>query len=136
MNYPELRDYQVEGVLRALGQLKEESTLERPRVLIIMGNPDMQGSGKSRMIQSLLESKGVDVEVVTFADLPSKGLRPDNNWETVIVDECREMTQAMIDSLRTPHSVSGFIETMPYKANRVATGKGKRSRLNREQRWR
>lgn len=131
MDYPEPRDYQ--GLFKSILDDVEAITKERPRVLIIMGNPDRQGGGKSRMIQSLLESKDVDVEVVTFADLPSKGLRPDNNWQTLIVDECREMTQAMIGSLKCIPEGGRVIAS---KASRVTTGKGKRSRLNREQRWR
>lgn len=134
MNYPELRDYQVEGIREeALGLIEESPTRERPRIIIVMGNPDRQGGGKSRMIQHLLDSEQYACQVVTFADLEAKGLQRSNTWDILIDDECSEMTPAMIDSLKC---IPEGWRVLASKASRVTTGKGKRSRLNREQRWR
>lgn len=138
MNYPELRDYQIEGIREALAEEVAAPTKERPRVLLVMGNPDNQG-GKSRMIQSMLDSGLYDVTILAHTDMEAAPRICERNWDPLIIDEFSNMDTHMFDSLTVISEVDvGEPKRVRkcYGPQVLTTSKGKRSKLARQNRWR
>lgn len=132
------RDYQLEQI----EDLARTVTTDRPKILILMGNPDRQQGGKSRMIDAMLANKGFDVQVVRVDDLPKSVLTP--NWDMVVVDECRDFDRVVIDS---GHQLNGMFDFAPARVAPVQHAYGEtgkrantrsvgRSRAARAERWR
>lgn len=132
------RDYQLEQI----EDLARTVTTDRPKILIIMGNPDRQGGGKSRMIDAMLANKAFDVEVMQLGDMPKLCQKP--NWDIVVVDECRDFERVVVDS---GHQLNGMFDFAPARVapaqhaygetgKRANTRSVGRSRAARAERWR
>lgn len=134
------RDYQLE----ALEDLAN-GTAERPKILILMGNPDRQQGGKSRIIDALLANKNMDVQVVNVDDLSKLRAR---EWHAAIFDECKSFDRKDFDRvvIDSGHQLNGMFDVAlkpePAVCDGERTGKRAntrsvgRSRAARAERWR
>lgn len=132
------RDYQLE----ATEDMVDKSSAGRPKVLIVMGNPDQQGGGKSRMIDAMLNNKAFDVRVVRADEIRSSG----EQWHAAIFDELREHNvkeweTITIDSFaQMPHILERVREPVRHEygspGKRAHKGSVGRSRAARAERWR